>query len=69
MNSKKIFLALILVASLMFIIGGVSATGNDTSNDNITLNEDSILSDLEFEQSHNPYTIYKDDVFEVLPFC
>lgn len=65
MNSKKIFLALILVASIMFIIGGVSATGNNTSNVNIPLNEDIILSDLEFEQSYDPYTIYKDDVFEV----
>lgn len=65
MGSKKILLALILVASLMFIIDGVSATGNDTSNDNITLDEDSILSNLEFEQSYSPYTIYEDDIFEV----
>lgn len=65
MNSKKIFLALALIAISLFLIGSVSATDNDTVNDDSSSYDDNIVTNLEFEQSYDPYTVNKDDTFEV----
>ena len=64
MNSKNIFLALAITVFALFLIDNVSAVDNGTVNDNIVSYGDSTVTDLEFEQSHDPQIVNKDDIFE-----
>lgn len=65
MSSKNIFLVLILIVLTLFLVDSVSASDNDTANDDIASYEDSVIVNLDFEQSYNPETVNKGDVFEV----
>ncbi|MBR6024428.1 MAG: hypothetical protein IK044_05640 [Methanobrevibacter sp.] len=64
MNSKNIFLALILIVIALALVSNVSAADNGTANDNITQYEDSIVTNLDFEQSSEPSVVNKGDIFE-----
>lgn len=64
MNSKNIFLALILIAFALVIASNVSAADNGTANGTIVSHEDSIITNLDFEQSSEPSVVNKGDIFE-----
>ena len=64
MNSKNIFLALVLIVFALFLVSNVSATDNGTVDDKSISYEDSVVTNLEFEQSSNPPVVNKGDIFE-----